>query len=117
MSDSISRRDVLKHGAAAASFAAFGGWDGSLPALRRDEEVIPWTDIPANFVTRGNLDTRTVDRTQFITATENFYLVQHYGTPEIDSANYALRLTGMFEKPLTLTLDELKARPRFEQIV
>ena len=115
--NSISRRDVLKRGAAAASLAAFGGWDGSLPALRGDEEVIPWTDIPANFVANGNLDTRTLDRTQFITPTENFYLVQHYGTPEIDASTYTLRLTGMFEKPLTLTLDELKARPRFEQIV
>jgi hypothetical protein len=75
MSDSISRRDVLKRGAAAASLAAFGGWDGSfpgLPGLPQTVDVIPWTDIPANFVTQGNLDTRTLDGTQFITPTENF---------------------------------------------
>jgi DMSO/TMAO reductase YedYZ molybdopterin-dependent catalytic subunit len=113
----MSRRALVQSGAAAASFAVFGGLERALAALQPGDEVIPWTDIPANFVARGNLDTRTIDRTQFITANENFYLVQHYGTPEVDPAKYTLKLTGMFNKPVTLTLDELKRRPKVEQIV
>jgi DMSO/TMAO reductase YedYZ molybdopterin-dependent catalytic subunit len=118
MTDSISRRDILKSGAVAASAFAIGDFSEILARLQQPgDEVIPWTDIPANFVARGNLDTRNVDRTQFITANENFYLVSHYGNPEVDASKYTLRLTGMFSKPLELTLDELKKRPKFEQIV
>lgn len=120
MTDRYSRRDMLKSGAAAASFAALaplGDFDTMLAGLQQPgEEVVPWTDIPANFVARGNLDTRGVDRTKFITANEDFYLVSHYGNPELDATKYRLRLTGMFSKPMELTLDELKKRPRFEQI-
>jgi DMSO/TMAO reductase YedYZ molybdopterin-dependent catalytic subunit len=112
----------MQSGAAAASLAAFAGLDRAFErafsALQQPgDAVIPWTDIPANFVARGNLDTRTFDRSKFITPNEEFYLVQHYGTPTVDAANYSLKLTGMFEKPLTLTLDDLKRRPRFEQVV
>jgi len=116
----ISRRTLLQSGAAAASVAALGSWDRAFSALalpQQGEDVIPWTDVPANFSARGSLDTRTVDRTKFITPNEEFYLVQHYGTPEVDAAKFTLRLTGMFNKPLTLTLDELKRRPKFEQVV
>ena len=118
MTHDISRRSLIQSGAAAASFAAIGDWNQIFGALQQPgDEVIPWTDIPANFVARGNLDTRNFDRTQFITPNENFYLVSHYGNPELDGSKYALKLTGMFNKPLTLTLDDLKKRPKFEQIV
>ena len=118
MTNDISRRTLLRSSAAAASFAAIGNWDEILGSIQQQgDEVIPWTDTPANFVARGSLDTRTVDRTKFITANEDFYLVQHYGTAEVDPAKYMLKLTGMFNKPLSLTLDELKKRPTFEQIV
>lgn len=117
MREGMSRRDLVKSGAAAASFAAFGSFHKSLPGLQQGEEVIPWTDVPATFTARGSLDSRTLDTSGFITANENFYLVQHYGTPEIDAAKYKLSLTGMFGKPMELTLDDLKKRPKFEQIV
>jgi DMSO/TMAO reductase YedYZ molybdopterin-dependent catalytic subunit len=118
MVDSISRRDILKAGAAGASFSMIGNWDDILNRFQQPgEEVVPWTDIPANFMARGNLDTRTLDRTQFFTPNENFYLVSHYGNPEVDASAYRLNLTGLFNKPMTLTLDELKRRPKFEQVV
>lgn len=121
MPDSVSRRNVVKAGAAAASLAAFGpigDWDAILDAVRQPgDEVVPWTDVPANFVARGNLDTRGLDTSGFITPTEQFYLVSHYGNPELDATAYRLRLTGMFGKPMELTLDDLKKRPKFEQIV
>lgn len=122
MTENISRRTLVQSGAAAASLAAFGGleraFEHAFASLKQQgDEVIPWTDIPANFVARGNLDTRTFDRSKFITPNEDFYLVSHYGNPEIDSAKYSLKLTGMFDKPMTLTLDDLKRRPKFEQVV
>jgi DMSO/TMAO reductase YedYZ molybdopterin-dependent catalytic subunit len=100
--------------------AALGMFEWALPALAQGEEVIPWTDIPANFnpVGRGgrSLDTRTIGPSSFFTPTEDFYLVQHYGQMTIDPATYKFRLTGLVNKPIELTLDQLKRRPRTELI-
>lgn len=117
MSHLISRRDIVKSGAAAASLAAIGNWNDLLGAPVQGQEVVPWTDVPANFNPSGALDSRLLDRSRFITANQDFYLVQHYGTPTVDPAAYRLKLSGLFGKPMELTLDELKRRPRFEQVV
>ncbi len=45
----LSRRSVLKTGAAAGALAAIGWPDWLLPALAQGETVVPFTDIPANF--------------------------------------------------------------------
>ena len=49
MSEPVSRRDVVKGGAAFASAAVFGRWSSLFPSLQQGEDVVPWTDIPANF--------------------------------------------------------------------
>jgi DMSO/TMAO reductase YedYZ molybdopterin-dependent catalytic subunit len=116
MSQPISRRSVIKGG---ATLAAMGLLDWA-PALAQGEEVIAFTDIPANFTTAGrggrSLDIRTVQPSTFFTPTEDFYLVQHYGQPTVDPATYKLRLTGLVNKPIELTLDQLKRRPRAEVV-
>src|SRR5262245_43287354 len=117
MHQPISRRDAVKGGAALASAAMFGRWNALLPSLQQGEDVIPLTDIPANFNPGTSLDTRTLRRESFITPNDNFYLVQHYGQMQVDLATYRLRVTGLVDKPITLTLDELKQRSRVEEIV
>jgi DMSO/TMAO reductase YedYZ molybdopterin-dependent catalytic subunit len=122
VSKHISRREVIRAGAVIAGLGAFGLSKWTLPALAQGQEVIPWTDIPANFTPSlgaglRTLDTRTLDRSTFITPVEDFYSVQHYPVPPVDSATYKLRVTGLVNKPIELTLDELKRRPRMEQIV
>ena len=117
MREIISRRDLLKSGAGLAAFAAVGKWERALPQLQQGEEVIPWTDVPANFNPGRALDTRALQKSAFITPTENFYLVQHYGQAQVDPATYRLRVTGLVERPIEFTLDELKRRSYMEQIV
>ena len=118
MSQEISRRKLLKGGATLASIAAMGLLEWPGPALAQGEEVVAFTDLPANFTTAGrggrSLDTRTVQPSTFITPTDDFYLVQHYGQMTIDPATYKLRLTGLVGRPVELTLDQLKRRPRTE---
>jgi len=121
MAQNVSRRELMRGGAVLASAAAAGLWDWVMPALAQGEEVIPWTDVPANFnpnPQRGgrSLDTRALQKSTFITPTEDFYLVQHYGQPQVDPATYKLRVTGLVNKPIELTLDQLKRRPRVEMI-
>jgi DMSO/TMAO reductase YedYZ molybdopterin-dependent catalytic subunit len=49
-----------------------------------------------------------------VTPTEDYFAVAHYGYPEVDASTYRLRITGLVERPLTLTLDALRGQPRVE---
>jgi sulfane dehydrogenase subunit SoxC len=40
------------------------------------------------------------------------YLLIHYDIPDVDSAAFRLEVGGAVERPLSLSLDELRARPR-----
>ncbi|MCY4017313.1 MAG: molybdopterin-dependent oxidoreductase [Gammaproteobacteria bacterium] len=109
-----SRRRMLKGaGVLAAGAATLPGW--ALPALAQGERLVPFTDVPEAFQVRGKRpgathyqDTRQI--TSHITANEDFYVVQHYGQPEVDNDSYLLRVTGMVERELELSLAELMGR-------
>ena len=108
----ISRRESLKRGlAAAAGLALVPDW--AIPALAQGEVDVPFTDIPKTFnpnPPNGNnrfLDIRRLDG--MITPTDQFFFIQHYNKPEIDAAAYRLRLTGLFEKPVQLSLADLQS--------
>lgn len=118
------RRKLLKSAVSTSIFAAgvgvFPSW--MLPALAQGELDVPFTDVPDTFrpqpVRPGAthfLDTREIDT--FYTDNDDFYLVQHYGQPEIDNNTYTLKVTGLVNKTLSFSLDELKARPQIEKVV
>jgi len=120
MSNEISRRAAIKGGAAFVALASL-----ELPAWPvaqgGSEEVIPWTDVPPGFDPSAgagphSLDTRTIQKSSFITPVEEFFSVQHYGPTQVDTATYKLRLSGLVNKEMELSLDELKRRPRTELI-
>src|SRR5690606_14366155 len=88
-------------------------------ALGASEELIPFADMPEGFVappvTPGAvhyLDSRTIS--DFYTPNDDFYIVQHYNQPEVSEAEYRLKVTGMVDKPMELTLADIKARPKME---
>jgi DMSO/TMAO reductase YedYZ molybdopterin-dependent catalytic subunit len=45
------------------------------------------------------------------------YLLTHYDIPEVDAAGWRLGVDGLVERPLTLSLDEVRARPAVEHVV
>jgi sulfane dehydrogenase subunit SoxC len=45
------------------------------------------------------------------------YLLTHYDIPEVDATRWRLRVDGLVERPLMLSLDELRARPAVEHVV
>jgi sulfite oxidase len=52
----------------------------------------------------------------FLTPTELFYVRDHGSAPDLDAASYRLRVGGLVARPLTLSLDELRARfPEVEE--
>ena len=114
------RREILKTGFALGGLAATAGmpfW--SRLALAQGEELVPFTDVPEGYAVAPKapgvthfVDTRYID--SFYTSNEDFYVVQHYGQPEVDVDGHRLRITGLVERPLEFTLAELKQRPKFE---
>lgn len=110
MPSDISRRTVLAGGVATGALAALGLPEWMLPALAQGETLVPFTDIPANFATSVGdvrvLDIRRIDGP--LTPRDEFFAIQHYGQPEVDPASYRLSLSGLVDRPVTLTLAELR---------
>jgi DMSO/TMAO reductase YedYZ molybdopterin-dependent catalytic subunit len=107
-----SRREVLKGSLAVAGLSMFGLPEWALPALAQGEVVVPFTEWPENFnpnpaVDRRLLDVRTI--TGPLTPKDQFFTTQHYGHPVVDPATFRLRVSGMVDRPLSLSLDDLRA--------
>ena len=117
MSDQFERRDFLKTALGVGGLLSLGWPDYLLPALAADEEVVPFTDFPEDFNPNPRpgvrfLDTRTIQ--SFITPSDQFFTIQHYGQPAVESAKYRLNVTGLVQRPREWTLDDLKKKPRVE---
>ena len=119
------RREVLKGALSIGGIAAGISTTSNLlfPALAQGERLIPFTDEaseafswrPIEPNTTHWQDTREI--TSFFTDNEDFYLVQHYGQPEVDNDSYRLKVTGMVDNELELSLDDLQAGDVIEQQV
>ncbi|HEX6740017.1 MAG TPA: molybdopterin-dependent oxidoreductase [Vicinamibacteria bacterium] len=117
----VSRRAVLQGSAALAGLALLGfpGAAAAFPS-RPGEEVVPWLDQPApNPVPEAvgqQLVWEALD--SWVTPTDKFFTVQHYNRPIITGPDAAqgwrLALDGLVQRPLALSLAELRARPRQE---
>src|SRR5262249_61542717 len=40
------------------------------------------------------------------------YLLIHYDIPRVDASTWSLEIDGLVDRPLTLSLDDVRARPR-----
>lgn len=45
------------------------------------------------------------------------YLLIHFDIPFLDPSTYQLTISGLVDEPLTLTLEDIKARPRTTEAV
>lgn len=118
--EDTSRRKLLKGGMLAASAAAAPSF--ILPALAQGERLVPFTDVPESFQIPPQQpnstywqDTREIS--EFVTDNEEFYLVQHYGQPEVDNDAWRLRVTGMVDDELEFSLSDLMNGNTVEQQV
>ena len=114
------RRGFLKQGMTigALSLAASQSlW--SRFAMAAEEELVPFTDMPPEFIAppvapgaTHYLDSRTIS--SFYTPNDDFYIIQHYGQPTEVAANHSLRVTGLVNKELTLDMAAIRALPKVE---
>jgi DMSO/TMAO reductase YedYZ molybdopterin-dependent catalytic subunit len=110
MSPSLNRREVLQ--TATSTTAALLAWMASagiaFPAQDSDDELVPFLDMPRTPPNR--LDWEML--ADWLTPQDQVFSVQHYGIPTFDRDAWRLEVAGLVERPLRLTLDDLKARPR-----
>ena len=112
----IPRREVLtKGGAALAALATFQARFAQAFPSRSGETVLRWLDQPPA-LGDACCDTQLIweDLDSWITPNAKFFFVSHFNKPTIDAAQWKLEIDGLVTKPLSLTLADLKARPRQE---
>ena len=114
----MSRRDVLLQGSMAVAGLALLRAPRLAHAFSAQpgEEVLTWLDQPApNPVPEVvGKQLRWEDLDGWFTPNDQFFTVAHYDKPVLDAAAWRLQLGGLVQQPLTLTLDDLKSRPRQE---
>ena len=118
--EKISRRMALKKtlntGLALGAVASMPSW--LLPAMAQGEQLVNFSDMPADYsrptarpAGTHFLDTRQIS--SFYTDNADFYVVQHYGQPELDIANFKLSVTGLVDNPREYTLADLQGMNQF----
>jgi DMSO/TMAO reductase YedYZ molybdopterin-dependent catalytic subunit len=112
---SASRREALKFGLTSigAGLAVMSMPGFVFPGQDAAEEPVPFQGVPR--ASPNSLDWETLD--EWLTPQDQVFSVQHYGTPQVDAAQFRLEIAGMVERPQSLTLDQLKALPKQDQFM
>ena len=105
-----TRREMLRTSLAVAGLSAIGVPEWVLPALAQGEVLVPFTDLPDTFpaatADRRQFDVRKIDGP--FTPKDQFFTTQHYGHPDVDPTAFRLKVTGLVDRPLSLSLDAIK---------
>ena len=116
-----NRRALLKGGVIMGGFAMTAGMPFlSRTAMAQGEVLVPFTDMPPGFsgppkVAGGVFFQNTQNINEFYSSNENqFYVVQHYGQPQLNADAHRIRVTGMVDNELSMSLADLRRLPKVE---
>ncbi len=107
----------LRKGVPSTGGAPTGVKPGVAPDLETNviSRISGPTNMPAQSVLAARLPPAPGTRPE-LTANQDFYRIDiDVFPPQIDANNWRLELTGLVNKPLSLTLDEIKSRPSVSQ--
>ena len=113
----VSRREMLARSAAGAAWFVALGIPEDLWALQGDEELVTFTDYTPQFKVDAQAANPTVrcydlrTLTSWTTPPDQHYAFHQTTTPKVDPSTFKLRIAGFVNKPMELTLDQLRARP------
>ena len=106
----FTRRQILKAAGAGGALAFLGPLGCSTTgAGSQTKDLIQRQEMPYNAEPR--LDALPES---WVTPIRHFYVRSHAAVPQIDPATYRLQIGGMVERPLGLSLDELRASEQGE---
>lgn len=119
----VTRRTLIQHAGLASVALAMSelpGFGFPLEWMLAQEEVVPFSDVPADFATVNPTNKRVSGQdlrqlTSFLTPESNYFVVAHYGVPNVDVVTWKLDIRGRVANPRSYTLDELKKRARAER--
>jgi DMSO/TMAO reductase YedYZ molybdopterin-dependent catalytic subunit len=113
-----SRRELLGYGSAAVAGLALLRFPGLVRAFpsRPGEEVLPWADQPPPSPFPEEVQLRWEQLDAYLTPNDRFFTVAHYGRPALDAQAWRLEVGGLVARPLSLSLADLRARPRQEVV-
>ena len=106
-----TRRDILRGSLALAGLGVLGIPEWMLPALAQSEAIVPFIDFPERVITNPAPDRRIIDIrtiTGPITPKDEFFTTQHYGHPTVDLATFQLKVSGLVDRPVSLSLDQIR---------
>ncbi|MEP7304920.1 MAG: molybdopterin-dependent oxidoreductase [Acidobacteriota bacterium] len=106
-----TRREVLKGSLVAAGLGVLGLPEWALPALAQGEALVPFTDMPENVVLVTGPDRRIIDVRKIdgaFTPKDQFFTTQHYGHPDVNPTTFRLKVSGLVDQSVSLSLDDLK---------
>ena len=113
----LPRRKFILQGSAALGALTFfhSRFAHAFPS-RAGETVIPWLDQPQPNPVPAVIQTQLVweDLDSWVTPNDKFFSIAHFDRPTIDANAWKLEIDGLVKKPLSLSLADLKARPRQE---
>ena len=111
MTTPTTRRDMLKGTLTLAGLGLVGIPEWVMPALAQGETVVPFVGYPEQVITNPAPDRRIIDIRQIngaITPKDQFFTTQHYGHPKVDPATFKLKISGLVDRPVALSLDDLR---------
>jgi DMSO/TMAO reductase YedYZ molybdopterin-dependent catalytic subunit len=115
----LPRREFILRGSVALGALAFfhSRLAHAFPS-RAGETVIPWLDQPSPNPVPAVIQTQLVweDLDSWVTPNDKFFSIAHFDRPTIDANAWKLEIDGLVKKPLSLSLADLKARPRQEVV-
>ena len=114
MAKETTRREILKGSLAMAGLGVIGVPEWAFPALAQGETLMQFTDVSDDVqwirdAERRIIDVRRIDGP--FTPRDQFFTTQHYGHPNVDVDAYRLRVSGLVDTPLELSMDDLRAMP------
>ncbi|QDU92996.1 sulfite oxidase [Lignipirellula cremea] len=115
MTQQPNRRQAFQTGASVAAalfaWAAIPQW--AMAADADTGELVPFLDMPRTPPNR--LDWEALN--EWLTPQDQVFSVQHYGIPEVNAQEYKLEIDGLVEKPMRLSIEDLKTRPQEEVLM
>jgi DMSO/TMAO reductase YedYZ molybdopterin-dependent catalytic subunit len=111
MTTHSTRRDMIKGTLTLAGLGLVGIPEWVLPALAQGETVVPFVGYPEQVITNPAVDRRIIDIRAIngpITPKDQFFTTQHYGHPVVDPATFKLKISGLVDRPIALSLDDLR---------
>ena len=109
MNSQLTRRDLIRGGAA---FAALALAQYPLSVFGFDESEEGETLLPFLDQQPPGKQLRWDKLKSWITPNEEVFAVKHYNEPAVDAEKFRLEISGLVKKPMTLSFADIKARKR-----